>query len=72
IREELTNKILAFKSDTTIALIGIPEYKCPNCQKEQNEDPINERFSNVIPLDVMNVFFTLLVSRIAKILERSI
>lgn len=72
IREELTNKILAFKSDTTIALIGIPEYKCPNCQKEQNEDSINDRFSNVIPLDVMNVFFTLLVSRIAKILERSI
>jgi len=63
---------MKFKSDTTLALIGIPEFKCPNCGKEQNDNPINKNLVNVIPLDVINIFFTLLTLRISKILEREI
>lgn len=70
VRGEFSNAVLKFKSDTTIALIGIPEYKCPNCNKEQNTNPINEKFVNVIPLDTLALFFSLITLRISKILER--
>lgn len=71
-RIEITNRILKFKADTTIALIGIPDYKCPNCGKPQNVDIINSRLTSVIPLDVLNLFFTLITLRISKIMEREI
>lgn len=77
LRKELTEAILKFKSDTTIALVGIPEYKCPDCGKEQRSEdtagivpPENEKLSSVIPLDVMMLFFTLLTLRMSRILER--
>ena len=71
-REEIAKNILKYKEDTTIAIIGIPEYKCPSCNKEQN-DLINlPRFTNVIPLDVMQLFFSLITLRITKILEREV
>lgn len=72
IRSIITENILKFKANTTIGLIGIPEYKCPNCGKSQNTDVEDERFVNVIPLDVMNIFFTLATLRISKILEREV
>lgn len=77
LRKELTEAILKFKSDTTLALVGIPEYKCPQCGKEQKSQetsgivaPENEKLSSVIPLDVMMLFFTLLTLRMSRILER--
>lgn len=70
IRPELTQLILKYKSDTTIGLIGIPSYNCPACKAEQNTTPVNESFVDVIPLDVMYNFFTLLTLRMSKILER--
>lgn len=71
IRTDILNKVFEFKSNTTLAIIGIPEYKCPNCGTVQKEE-INSKLTNVIPLDVMNLFFTLITLRIAKILEREI
>lgn len=70
IRVALSEKILEFKSKTTLALIGIPEYDCPVCHQPQNTTPVNNKLVSVIPLDVMQTFFTLLTLRISKILER--
>lgn len=72
IRTEITENILKFKANTTLAAVGIPEYKCPNCGQAQNPNPPNENFVNVIPLDTMNLFFTLITLRISKILEREV
>jgi len=72
LREKISKEILDFKSSTTIGLIGIPEFKCPKCSAEQNPDPVNENFVNVIALDVMNLFFTLITLKIAKIIQRQI
>lgn len=72
IRSEITENILKFKAKTTLGLIGIPEYKCPNCGTHQNPEPVNDNFVNVIPLDAMNLFFTLITLRISKILEREV
>jgi len=72
IRTEITENVLKFKSKTTIGIIGIPEYNCPKCGKPQNTSPVNEKFVSVIPLDTMNLFFTLLTLRISRILEREV
>jgi len=72
LRTDILEKLHKFIADTTIAVVGIPEYKCPNCGKEQQVDTINERFVNVIPLDTINLFFGLITLRIAKITERAI
>lgn len=72
IRSEITESILKFKVNTTLALIGIPEYKCPNCGKPQNNNPINENFVSVIPLDTMSIVFLALTSKISKILAREV
>lgn len=72
VREKITEAVLKFQSDTTIALIGIPEYKCKSCNKSQNPEPYNERFTDVIPLDVLGLVFLLLTSKIWKILEREV
>ena len=68
-RAFINEEIIKYKNDTVIALVGIPTYKCPKCGKPQ-EEHINEHMSSVIPLDVMNVFFTLLTLRIHRILDR--
>lgn len=72
LRGEITENILKFKAKTTLGLIGIPEYKCPNCGAHQNPTPVNDNFVNVIPLDAMNLFFTLITLRISKILKREV
>lgn len=72
LRSTITKKILEFKANTTIALIGIPDYKCPKCGFPQNNETVSERMSSVIPLDVMNLFFTLITLRISKIMEREL
>lgn len=70
IRPELSAKIVKFKADTTVALIGLEEYKCPSCGQPQQREPVNEAFSTVIPIDVMMTFFTLVTLRISRIMER--
>jgi hypothetical protein len=72
LRAEITENILKFKVKTTLALVGIPEYKCPNCGKPQNEHTTNDRFTSVIPLDVMSIVFLALTSKISKILAREV
>lgn len=69
-RQSIFQEVLEYKARSTIAIVGIPEYKCPSCKKQQNDAPVNDRLVNVIPLDVMNLFFTLLTLRMSLILER--
>lgn len=70
VREEIFKEVFKYKSESVISVIGIPEYKCPNCHAEQNTEPVNQGLVSVIPLDVMNLFFTLLTLRMSRILER--
>ena len=72
VRTEITDQIIKFKVNTTLAMIGIPEYKCPACGQPQNPHPEHEKFKTVIPLNAINVFFTMLTYRISKILEREV
>ena len=72
IRAEITDNILKFKVNTTLGIIGIPEYKCPQCGTTQNPTPVNDKFTSVIPMDTMSIVFLVLTSKISKILEREV
>lgn len=67
IREQLMNFIAKYINETTITVIGIPVYDCPNCGAEQTSPVELPRHTNLIPIDVYTTFFTLLVQKIQKI-----
>jgi len=61
-RKKFHEQVGKYIDDVTVALIAIPEVT-------QKGTGI-ERFPNLIPLDVISVFFTLLMQRVALILNR--
>lgn len=58
-----------YLDDSLISFIGIPSYECPSCGRPQPMSE-NSRFPEIIPLDVTNSFFRLLVQRTTKIQDR--
>lgn len=70
VRSTLSEAVSEFKSKTSIAIIGIPDYSCPKCNHEQKPEFPNPNLTSVIPLDVMNMFFLMFASKISKILDR--
>lgn len=57
-----------FVSECTIAVVALPKQPCPKCQKEHEATTPEElRHPHLLPLDVVNVFFTLLGHRLTKI-----
>ncbi len=59
----------AFIDNTTISLIAVPKYNCPNCGEPMPDE--EKKHPHLIPLDVSNIFFTLQGHRISKVLQRS-
>lgn len=70
VREFLLKEIGQFIEKSTIAIIGIPTYKCPACGKLQNDPTLPENLTDVIPLDVVSLFFGLITLRASVILAR--
>lgn len=69
-RDLLIRECGKYIDETTMSLIAIPTYKCPNCNEEQSPNKDIGMFSGLIPLDVTNVFFILLVQKIQLIETR--
>jgi len=58
-------------NSVTVSVIGLPKHECPVCKANQVREE-EERFSPyVVPVDVAQVFFTLLNQRIYKVLIKS-
>lgn len=60
--DTLFTQIAEYIDDSTISLIAIPHYDCPACSKEMSNN--HHRYTNLIPLGAMQLFFTLLGQRI--------
>ena len=62
------NNLINFSS---IAATAIPTFACPSCKKpaasRSKEDPA---YVNVIPLDMISIFFALVRVKMAKIAQR--
>lgn len=68
--KNLFEKIGEFIDNTTISLIGIPSYNCPNCEQPQTDEQTNH--PEVIPLSIDDIFFTLIRQQTTKILTQEI
>lgn len=70
IRNSFMDKTKEFLDASVVSLVAIPTYKCPNCGGDQHHDTKLEKHPNLIPLDVTQTFFQLLVQKLRKIEER--
>lgn len=69
IQQKFFDAVSKYIDRTTISLIAIPRYECPNCHKDPAADA--KAHPHLVPLDVATVFFTLLGHRRAKVIQRS-
>lgn len=70
-REATLEAVAEYINSVTISVIGLPKHECPVCKANQVREE-DERFSPyVVPIDVAQVFFTLLNQRIYKVLIKS-
>lgn len=67
LRDAFMKEIAKYINDTAVSVIGIPTYNCPKCQGEQKAPLATPHNTNIIPIDVYQTFFTLLVQRLQRI-----
>lgn len=71
VRTEFIQAVVNYINSSTVSLIGIPVYDCPACGKTQNSNvTLGESHKNIIPLDVIQVFFGLLSQRLERMADR--
>jgi hypothetical protein len=70
VREEVIRAVTSYIASSTLTVIGIPSYDCPNCGADQTPSVELPNHTNIIPVDVYTTFFTLLVQKLEKIEQR--
>lgn len=70
IRSQFLDGVLNYINNSSISVIGIPAYDCPACKEPQETATTNAFHKNIMPLDVVQLFFGLLTQRLARISER--
>jgi hypothetical protein len=70
VRNEFMEEISKYINNTSIAVIGIPVYDCPKCGSTQDSPLVLPAHTNIIPLDVYQTFFGLIVQKLEKIASR--
>lgn len=70
VRTEFIEAVVSFINKSTISIIGIPVFKCPSCQKDNESHFKLPAYANVIPLDMIQVFFGLLTQRLERVAAR--
>ena len=68
-RESLLKAIHKFIETGQHSVIGIPNYVCPTCKKSKELEG-ETLISSIVPLDVTQVFFTIIGIKMVKIMER--
>lgn len=69
-RDFFMNEVTRYINESTVSLIGIPVYDCPACGKTQEGGKHYPEHTEVIPLDVIQVFFDLISQKLNKIQAR--
>jgi hypothetical protein len=65
------DEVLDYITWSTVAIVGIPTFTCPCCDApQQTLEKKTPYSSSIIPLDVYQVFTSLVLGRIEKIVER--
>lgn len=70
IRVSFIKKVVDYINSSTLAVVALPGYDCPKCKLSQDVDVPYKGFNNVVPVDVIQLFFGLITQRILRISER--
>jgi hypothetical protein len=70
VRSKFITSVVEYINKSTIAVVGIPVYDCPKCNTTQTSSMEHPEYKNVIPLDVMQLFFDLLTQRLSNLIDR--
>lgn len=72
IREFFMGEVVKFINHATIDVIGIPVYECSVCgDKQQSEEEVKfPQHKEIIPLDVLQLFFALISRKVDRINQR--
>jgi hypothetical protein len=66
-REDFMKLVSEYIDSSSNSIVGIPTYECPVCGTEQNKGQEGV-FKNIIPIDVLQVFFSIISSRVENII----
>ena len=70
IRAEFIKGVIEYINSSTVSIIGLPAYDCPACGTSQEGEAISSVYKNIIPLDVVQLFFVLLTQRLERLSDR--
>lgn len=70
LRDKFLEEVVNYINNTTMSVIGIPSYDCPACGKPQVIEQASQGFHNIVPIDVIQYFFSLTTQRIRRIANR--
>lgn len=63
------NGVGKYIDSTTISMIALPRFDCPACGAPMSEE--QKRHPHLVPLDIAQIFFTLLDQRVFRALQRT-
>lgn len=70
VRESFIEHVVDYINKSMVSVIGIPVFDCPKCGSAQEGSLKLPAYKNIIPLDVIQVFFDLHTQRLERIAER--
>lgn len=70
VRSEFLKGVVDYINESTISVIGLPVYDCPKCKADQSVEHHLPMHKNIIPLDVIQLFFVLLGDRMSRLTIR--
>jgi len=70
--KDFLKEVKDYINNNNISIIGIPDYTCSNCKETQNSKDTKGPFKQMIPINVLESFFSLCVLRIMKTQENHI
>ena len=70
-RKSIVDSVEQFIKESVICAIGIPRYTCPACGGEPAKEDLAHNLSEIIQLEVNELFFTLLYLRVTRIMNES-
>ena len=70
VRTQFLKGVSDYINASTISVIGIPVYDCPNCGHVEQLEHHLPAHKNIIPLDVIQLFFALLSGKIESLTTR--
>lgn len=66
VMRKFLEEVAKYNSSTALAVTGIPTFTCHLC-KGENGSPLQGAFTNLIPIDMFQTFFGLLVQKVQRI-----